>query len=333
MIDILNAGMSHITDLGRNGKAHLGVQSNGAADQTSAALANILVGNNDDVALIESISFFPLTIRASAPILIAITGAAASVRIDGLTFPPNRPIPLWPGATVTIPPASQGLRRYLAVHGTIEADKFLGSVAFDPLIGRGTRLCDDDQVVVRSSAIRRTLPFPYYPINLRCPSQPARVELGVLPGPEVSEFPGILDGLANREFQIGKDSDHVGIRLDGGTYVRSTNTEIVSRGVPVGAIEIPPTGSMIALLRGRPLTAGYPIPLVVGRGWHSLLGQIRPGDTVTLTPTSTAHSLALAHKQVDLLHRARTLCRNAFEASEIFSEPMPEHALDPVTDD
>ncbi|HJG81349.1 MAG TPA: allophanate hydrolase [Brevibacterium senegalense] len=319
-IRIINAGLSVVTDLGRFGSTHLGIQVNGAADQRSARTANILVGNREDAPLFEITAVFPFSFRVEDHMLVAVTGAATSMTVDGVPLPVRTPFVAWPGSVVQIAAVRRGLRSYAAIHGLIEGDSFHGSVAFDPLIGRGRRLHDDDEVAVIGPQVHAP-PHgsPSFAITAESTSYPQHWRLGMLSGPEAEEFPGIFDatqGLKSLgDLQVGTQSDHIGVRLEGHSLVRTIGDEILSRGVPVGAVEIPPTGGMIMLLRGRPLTAGYPVPAVVARGWHHLLGQIRPGDRVTLVPTTPAQSLATVYRQREALNLLRARCRTAFTAS------------------
>ena len=75
MIEILDArpGTS-VQDLGRTGYAAWGIAPSGAADRASLRLANRLVGNAEDAAVIE-VLLGGLTIRADVGALIAVTGA------------------------------------------------------------------------------------------------------------------------------------------------------------------------------------------------------------------------------------------------------------------
>ena len=53
-ISVLRGGLQDtVQDLGRNGYAHLGISSSGAADTFSLRIANLLVGNPEDAAGIE----------------------------------------------------------------------------------------------------------------------------------------------------------------------------------------------------------------------------------------------------------------------------------------
>lgn len=319
-IDILESGISVVTDLGRYGFTDQGLQINGAADQFSAIAANILVGNDENSPVIELTSILPFQMRTPEPVLISITGAVGAVTIDGLKFASHTPIVTWPNALIRVQPARAGLRGYIAIHGDIDGDKYLGSYAYDSLIDRGRKLVDDDCLRVENFGVQ-TPPHitPCFPIKAPCDSYSHHTQLGVVPGPELDEFPDFFETISPQIFTIGAQSDHAGIRLEGTSPNRSHTSEILSRGVPVGAVEVPPAGGMIALLRGRPLTAGYPVPAVVARGWHHRLAQLRPGDCVSLIPTTISRSLALAQKRRDDLDVLRHKCTTAFTASHIFT--------------
>ena len=75
-IDILKPGMlSTIQDLGRDGHQQYGILANGVMDQYSARMANILVGNTQDEAVIECTLIGP-TLKFNQDSTIAITGGS-----------------------------------------------------------------------------------------------------------------------------------------------------------------------------------------------------------------------------------------------------------------
>ena len=83
-IQVERAGYVVVQDLGRMGLADIGISANGAGDQSSARLANTLVGNADGAALIEIISS-ELMFTAHSDLLIAITGAAKTFEINSIS--------------------------------------------------------------------------------------------------------------------------------------------------------------------------------------------------------------------------------------------------------
>ena len=139
------SGHAVVQDLGRPGLAHLGIAGNGPADQHAARLANILVGNADHAPLLE-VTASELVVTALRPLLLAVTGAARHVLVDGRSLPAWETLAVHPGATVTVPAARVGIRSYLAVNGSIEGSGAHGSVAPDALYGVGRRLHPGDEV-------------------------------------------------------------------------------------------------------------------------------------------------------------------------------------------
>lgn len=250
--------------------------------------------------------------------LIAVSGATGTITISGAKIPANTPILTWPDAEIRIEPASSGLRAYLAVHGVIQGDEFLGSVALDPLIGRGRRLKNGDLVPVTGSEVRENYQMPLFLVTAPQEVYPNTWQLDVLPGPDIEQFLDFAEDIARHSFTVDTNSDHVGVRLTGPSFARAITTEILSRGVPLGAVEQPPTGGPIILMRGRPLTAGYPVPAVVARSSHSALGQLRPGDTVSLRMTTPSRSLHLVRTQEERLADLRRRCSGMFAAGHLF---------------
>lgn len=289
-LSVLEATRAAVTDLGRFGSAHLGIQVNGAADQVSARTANILVGNPDGAPVLET-SLTPLGVRTQTTALVAVTGAVGAATIDGVELPLRTPVLTWPGAELRIEPARAGVHSYLAVHGTARGDLFRGSVAVDPLLGRGRRLAPGDSVEVHDADVNLPPFLPLFRLSAPAPEHTHAWTLDVLAGPEADQFPGLIDALPHTVFTVGTDSDQAGTRLEGQTFRRVASHEILSRGVPLGAVEVPPAGGLIALQRGRPMTAGYPVAVVVARASHHLLAQVRPGDDVRLRLVDRADAL------------------------------------------
>jgi len=90
----------------------------------------------------------------------------------------------------------------------------------------------------------------------------------------------------------------MGIRLLGPELVY-LGTPLISEGIPLGAIQVPPDGQPIVLLNDRQTIGGYPrfgalTPLSLAR-----LAQCLPGVPVRLKPIvqTTAHQQHVAYVQ------------------------------------
>ena len=93
---------------------------------------------------------------------------------------------------------------------------------------------------------------------------------------------------------IGDTSNHIGLRLRRHRRRRPagarTGDEVLSRGVPIGAVEVPAGDELMVLHRGRGVTAGYPVLAVVTATGLSRLGQARPGQSVSFARVPLAKS-------------------------------------------
>src|SRR5699024_12449178 len=96
-------------DLGRPGFGDLGVTPSGAADQASAATANIAVGNPRQSTVLENIGGMEL--KALSDTVVCVTGAASRVYLGQRRAQLARPVLVTAGQTVRIEPASYEIGR------------------------------------------------------------------------------------------------------------------------------------------------------------------------------------------------------------------------------
>ncbi len=288
-ITVESAGLAVVQDLGRTGHGDKGISANGASDRRSAQLANVLVGNDPGAALLETAgSSTSLTFNADT--LVAVTGATTHPTVTGRAVPTWDPFVVPAGATLDLPTPEQGWRTYLAVAGGLDGERLLGSVAPDPMLEVGTRLARGDRLELSTCACGFSHPhLPLFRFGARRPSWPSTAVVQVTPGPELDEFD---ESALRGPWEVSPHSDQVGLRAEGPTPSRTAAHEILSRGVPVGAVQVPPSGGLLVLLYGRLLTAGYPIPYVATTVSMGALGQVRPGDRIVLRRTDEATAVA-----------------------------------------
>ncbi len=315
-----------IQDLGRFGFAFLGIPPNGASDQGAARTANVLVGNADWAPVVE-VTGSDLEIVTTADLLIAATGAVEHVLVDGHPQPSWETLAVLAGSRLIVPFGGSGLRSYLAVNGVIAADRVMGSVAPDALIGVGHRLVAGDRLEIRTRYVGlppSTSP-PIFRLGAHRPTIASPAVVDAIEGPDLGRMRAgrsCLDDI----FQVLPQSDHVGLRLAGKRIDQTLSTEIVSRGVPVGAVEVTPAGGIIILLRGRLVTAGYPVVAIVTSASLDRLGQVRPGDSVRLQLCDTKRARLKLADQQQARRRLAIRVKTAFGARGL--GPV----LDPVTE-
>ena len=106
----------------------------GAADPWSARLANRLVGNREDAALLE-ITLGDALLATDHGAWMALTGGLRAAT-GGVELPLNEAWQLRPGGSVRIR-AADGARGYLAVAGGLVVESVLGSASTDLRTGFG----------------------------------------------------------------------------------------------------------------------------------------------------------------------------------------------------
>lgn len=269
-----------LQDLGRSATERLGVPRGGAADQASARIANVVVGNPQSAVLIENlggaIAFIP-----SEDVVVGAAGSVARIEIGGCAIGTGQPFAAPAGTEVRVTCDENAARAYVAINGAVRTPRFLGSAAPDTRMGFTQALAAGDDILIDTAVTR--IDQPYLGQTLfRLPVPEHRLDqdgwtLEIVDCAETETVPGIRELIAESAYIVNSSSDHVGIRLDGPVRHPSDQTEIVSHGVPIGAVEIPHSDELIVLGRYRTLTAGYPIVGFVTRRSQDLVGQARPG--------------------------------------------------------
>ncbi len=300
---ITTAGISSVTDLGRTAGGAVGQMTGGALDQYSARAANALVGASPQAPLIELVAA-DFAATTSANLLVALTGAPADIAVNGVPMRQWEPF-WWPAGTeLTVTSIRLGMRVYLAVHGTLETPQLLGSCAPDSVLGFSGPLRRDDTVDVEPGPLRifhSHLGIPVLRHAVHPPRFAEHWQIPVTDGPDRAEFGASAERLHAGRFVIGNHSNHIGLRLtpDRGASlpVREHRGEVLSRGVPIGAVEVPAGDELLILHRGRGVTAGYPVLAVVTATGLSRLGQARPGQSVEFVRVSLAEAVAAARAE------------------------------------
>jgi len=278
-LQVLTTGpMTTVQDEGRVGFASWGVPRSGACDRGAYRLGLRLVGNAPGAASLE-VTLGGLTVRAVAPVVVAVTGA----RCPGAAW--NAPTSLAPGQVLRLGAPTEGLRSYLAVRGGVEVPPVLGSRSTCSLSGLGPpRVRDGDVLPIGSSTTDMPgvdeAPVPA-PVG-------GTVVLGVDPGPRRDRFDdGGWSRLLGTTWTVGTDSDRVGVRLGGARLepaVGWQGVELPSEGVLRGAVQVPPSGELVVFLADCPVTGGYPVLAYLrdpARGSDvDRLAQARPGQQV-----------------------------------------------------
>jgi KipI family sensor histidine kinase inhibitor len=288
-IRVLSPGLqTTVQDLGRLGYAHFGVSASGAADPLALRAGNLLVGNAENAAALE-MTLVGGAFEFETDAVIALTGSDF-----GAGLPLWTALQIKAGDTVRCGATRSGARAYLAVRGGIGVPKAMGSASVHVMTGVGGRaLRAGDALSIGDAAIRRPRTGP------RRPPEFARAgPLRVTPGPQAHWF---SDGLYAAPYQVAEESNRMGIRLRG-PAIPSPAGHMLTEGVPLGAIQVPPDGQPIILFVEHQTTGGYPKPANAISADFWRLGQLRPRDEVRFERVTLDQALNLLRQQEQWLY-------------------------------
>lgn len=126
-ITVLNPGLlTTVQDMGRVGYQQFGVSVSGVMDPRSAAIANILVGNPEDEAVLECTMMGPQLLFNQAE-TIAITGGDLMPTLDGQPMPTYRAVTVQAGQVLRFQAPKTGCRCFIAFTGGLDIPEVMGS--------------------------------------------------------------------------------------------------------------------------------------------------------------------------------------------------------------
>ena len=290
ILEVLDAGLqSLVQDLGRPGQGDLGVSASGAADTASARQANRLVGNAPGAAVVENL-LGSLRLKAHGDHVLAVAGARVELEItpakDGPTRYPaqDAPFALLDGETLSLGPATVGLRPYVGVRGGLAVALVLGSRSTDAMSGLGPDPLAAGMLLPVGQARPGQAVGSAEPAALRITPGAVAV-LRVVPGPREDWFgPEGLSRLTGQDWLAGTESNRIGLRLGlgagGRPLERVRGGELASEGAVPGSLQVPPSGLPVVFLADHPVTGGYPVIAAVVPEDLPVAAQLPPGTAV-----------------------------------------------------
>jgi antagonist of KipI len=274
-----------VVDYGRPRSRSLGVPVGGAADRTSLALGNALVGNPPDAAALE-ITLGGPTLVADAPLACVVYGAPFDIATDRRSLVPGKTFTLEAGEELRIGGTPARVRAYLCVRGGLIVRKVLGSHSgLQPLRAWAVILCRT--ATTRDRWFEHTFARSAGAGTLRA-----------LPGRQADWFSA--DDFYSRTFTVAPESDRMGLRLRGEPLALA-DREIVSEPVCPGSVQVTRDGQCIVLGVDGQTIGGYPKAAQVIAADLDELARLRPGDEVRFRPVSMEAAESLyRQKRVEL---------------------------------
>jgi biotin-dependent carboxylase-like uncharacterized protein len=317
-IKVVKPGLSTtVQDLGRPGYYHIGIPLSGGMDRFALRAANLLVGNPEQMAVLEA-AFLGPELEFTADATVAVTGAELPPKVDGAERPTWTSFIVKKGQTLSFAFLKNGARAYIAISGGVDVPVVLGSrstYALGALGGyKGRKLEAGDELPVGAAsgapAGRTALP------NLRrSPKSPG--VLRMMPGlywHRITEVAG--DRFFEDTWKVAPEADRIGYRFRGGRPLEfvprvppfgagSDPSNIVDACYPYGSIQVPGGTEPIVLHRDAVSGGGYFMIGTVISADLDLIGQLQPHAPAVFAPATMEQALAARHERETLLAKLR----------------------------
>lgn len=266
-------------------------------DCYALAAANLLVGNSQSAACLEMTVVGP-RLMVLDDTVVAVTGADLSPFVN------DEPLPMWEGVRVragdniSFGHPRRGCRSYLAVADGIDVPVVMGSRStyIRSRLGglEGRALASGDRL--RGGRARVEMSLKRLPPQY-IPEYQAENQLRVVLGPQDDHFTEMgIDTFLHSEYTISLQADRMGYRLEGARIEHKAGADIVSDGMPAGAVQVPGDGLPIILLADRQTTGGYAKIATVSTVDLPKLAQAQTGDRVRFLPVSEEEAGSLVRE-------------------------------------
>jgi len=314
-LEVIKAGMADsIQDIGRYGYQHVGINPNGAMDLNAMKIANALVGNELNEAIME-LNFPASSFYFDHAAIISLSGADFSAKLNGKSIPINQPLIIPEKSELRFSKVVSGSVGYLAIHGGFELDSWLNSFSTNLKAKAGgvsgRYLKEGDKLKFRKRVARKIRQVQILPWhanisdfyashkNIRCITGN---EFDWLTKKSQADF-------QKKDFVISPQSDRMGYRLKGIALKQSNKQELLSTAVTFGTIQLLPNGELIILMADHQTTGGYPRIGHVITVDRSVFVQHKPNEKLSFQFITLEEAEVLAVAQSKSLAQLQVSCR------------------------
>ena len=268
-------------DRGRDNLYHIGIPFSGVMDNRNYLMANKLVNNKLDAAIIEFAYQGPHLKYTGEKINFAITGDVIftikkdDMEIEGKCYESYQ---IESGNEINIISTNKSVYGYLALGGELNIEFQWNSCSINTKanIGsnNGKKLDFGQKINLRKINTNQDVKKINY-INTKIEN------IRVIKGTNFDYFSDNGKKIFyEKEFIVSKLSDRMGMRLEGPKIENIVNTNIKSEGLIKGVIQVPADGNPIIMLSDHGTVGGYPKIGVVASVDYDRLVQISPGSKI-----------------------------------------------------
>ncbi|MCP3899955.1 MAG: biotin-dependent carboxyltransferase family protein [Desulfobacteraceae bacterium] len=299
-------GYTTVQDLGRFGYQEMGIPITGSLDLFASAIANLLVGNPENSAVLEITVIGPV-LEILASVDVAITGANIGITVNDRPMLEWQSIRLVKGDILSIQQVKKGCRAYLAVNGGIDVPQVMGSYSTytsSKLGGFQGRVIEKGDILESKDV--SLLDKPLFIPDKMIPDYLSDKIIRAIPGPQDNFFEEGLSLFFGSEFLVTPKANRMGYRLLGPTIEIKDEMpkSIVSESSVPGSVQIPADGQPIILLVEQTVGGYAKIATIISSDIPKV-AQSTPGDTLQFQKIDikTAHHLYI--EQMEMIEQIK----------------------------
>jgi biotin-dependent carboxylase-like uncharacterized protein len=276
MVDVIKSGFyTTIQDLGRSKYLNIGVPVSGVMDQYSSKLANKLLDNTENDAVLEVTMVGP-ELKFLNNTFICITGADLSPKLNNLSLKLNSVIRINTNDVLSFGKLKQGYRCYIAIKGGFISEDKLGSKSMFKPITETSVVSTGDQISYNTS-----LNFNLFK-NSKLKYNAFHFETKIIEVFEGPEFDNLTENqkqmLFSQEFSISNTNNRMAYQLN--EVFKNSIDQIITSLILPGTVQLTPDGNLIILMRDAQTTGGYPRILQLKEQAINCLSQKFTGNKI-----------------------------------------------------
>ncbi len=292
-LEVIKSGLCDtVQDSGRYRFAAIGVNPGGPMDWHAAGMANALLGNDINAALLEH--YYPAaTFRVLDDCRLAIAGADFCCSVNGVSVGHNRSFAVRKNDTITYTQKKAGEIAYLAIQGGFHLPMIMGSTAtnllcaFGGMQGRRLQAGDLLQCVANSDTLVTDINT-----KLTFTANRSNDTIAVMEGAEWQQLN------SSQQHQIlacmwekSTQANRMGIALHSSAWLRPEIAGIISSPVSMGTVQQIPDGSLMVLAADHQTIGGYARILQIARSSLPDVVQLPPRAAFRFEMISAAEAI------------------------------------------
>ena len=276
MVEVIKKGFyTTIQDLGRLKYLNIGVPISGVMDQYSSKLANKLLNNDENDAVLEVTMVGP-ELKFLKNTFICITGADLSPKLNNLSIQLNSVIKISINDVLSFGKLKQGYRCYIAIKGGFFSEDKLGSKSMCNPITETSVVNTGDQISYNALLSLNLIK------NSKLKYNSSHFDAKFIEVYEGPEFDKLTENqkqiLFTQEFTISNTNNRMAYQLD--EVFKNTIDQIITSLVLPGTVQLTPDGKLIILMRDAQTTGGYPRILQLKEQSINCLAQKFTGNKI-----------------------------------------------------